>query len=937
MPALRVQTTLALWFALVGVLACSTIGVLTYSLQANSIREAEFAHLELLRDANAEWIGRWFTEGRKDAVAWSRSAVVIQACAEAHRGEPFDREELASQLAGPSNAYGVRNLALVDARDGSVIASSQAGGTRRERLEAATLAALDSKAASASDITWCEHHQSWEVVFSAPVPAGPHTPSACLLVLFVDPQGLYDSLDLRGRLGETGEALAVNDRGVVQTPLKFRQNAVGKYRITAEPARRGAAGEKGRLAVDDYRPEPVMAAYGYIPEAQWGFVVKQDMAELNQPVRQLAREVAIVSCLVLVLAVLTGLIVARTFAHPAAQISQAAERISRGDFEVRATPSGAVELRTIAASMNRMLDALAVRARVGETLSQLYTAASSHAQLGPLLGEVLPRLLDSTRSQAGVIYLAKGPDEFERALAYGIPSERLPRRLKANPPDGLLARAVKAGSVSVIREVPDSNQLRIVTPAGEAQARSLLSIPIGRGEQALAIIGLASLHDYREEDLEIARSVSANLGQAIAAAQAGARTEDLAAELQAGNEELRKQAIELEAQRRRVEEANRLKSEFLSNMSHELRTPLNSVLALAQLMLARGTEKNPQQSAEYLRVIERNGQQLLALINDVLDLAKIESGHSEMSITDFEPGPVAESAVDTIRPLAQDKNLELALHVAPDVSRLRTDAGKLQQILVNLLSNAVKFTDRGRVQLEVRQVGTRRVRFAISDTGMGIAPADQTTIFEEFRQGDGSTTRRHRGTGLGLSISKKLAALLGGDLTVSSKVGQGSTFTLELPVRSATAATSTPPEPDSTGWGLPQIPGGRERPTVVVVEDDPDNRLAISAVLDELGVHHIEARDGVEAMSSIRAHRPALVLMDMHLPELDGLEVTRRIKQDPDLEGIRVVAVTARAAPDDRREILAAGCVDCLTKPLNLRQMADAVDRYLTPEETEHG
>ena len=262
-------------------------------------------------------------------------------------------------------------------------------------------------------------------------------------------------------------------------------------------------------------------------------------------------------------------------------------------------------------------------------------------------------------------------------------------------------------------------------------------------------------------------------------AGANAALESQSQELQSQAAELRVQKTELEVKRTQVEEADRLKSEFLSNMSHELRTPLNSILALSQLMINRGTGSNQEKEKQYLEIIERNGQHLLSLINDILDLTKIESGRMEVYPEDFYVGSVLEECLQTIRPVAMQKGLQIKDTLQQDFL-ICSDKGKVSQILLNLLSNAVKFTDHGRVSITVGQ-NDSQAEIIVQDTGVGINADELDLIFDEFRQVDGSTTRRHEGTGLGLAICRKLAKILGGDITVESEKGRGSTFTFGCP------------------------------------------------------------------------------------------------------------------------------------------------------------
>ena len=354
-------------------------------------------------------------------------------------------------------------------------------------------------------------------------------------------------------------------------------------------------------------------------------------------------------------------------------------------------------------------------------------------------------------------------------------------------------------------------------------------------------------------------------------------------------EELSTQKKELDTKRIQVEEADRLKSEFLSNMSHELRTPLNSILALSQLLLTKGTGKDPDKESEYLKVVERNGRRLLALINDILDLSKIESGRMDIFPSRFSPSSVINDVVAGMAPLADKKGLHISVGTGKCADMV-TDRDKVHQIILNLLSNAIKFTDTGSIDIGIAEEnGT--TTFRVKDTGIGMNPEDLTAIFDQFRQVDGSTTRRHEGTGLGLAICRKLAHLLGGDLLVESTPGKGSTFTLRLPRITAehlphTAETSLPVGP---------APGKRsDSGTVLVVEDHDIAAMQISQVLEELGcrVHH--AADGSEAISLVSKSIPDLIIMDLMMPGIDGFEVLESIRSRPETRLLPVVVLTAK-------------------------------------------
>ncbi|MBI5443242.1 MAG: response regulator [Deltaproteobacteria bacterium] len=403
-------------------------------------------------------------------------------------------------------------------------------------------------------------------------------------------------------------------------------------------------------------------------------------------------------------------------------------------------------------------------------------------------------------------------------------------------------------------------------------------------------------------------------------------------ELQSQAEELRAQAAELEAKQAQVQEADRLKSEFLSNMSHELRTPLNSVLALSQLMIARGVGKNPDQEKEYLRVIERNGRQLLSLINDILDLSKIESGRMEVYSAELDPFAIAEAVIETVSPLAREKGL--ALKLVPSSSKVRSlesDEEKVRQILLNLVSNAVKFTSEGSVEVALSQADGW-VSISVRDTGIGMIPEDLDVIFDEFRQVDGSTSRRHEGTGLGLAISQKLAKLLGGWIAVESAPGVGSTFALKLPSRlgAATAGVITAPPALSAGLRSPPAELTGTGQTVLVIDDEERTRRALADYLVAAGYRPILARSGPEGLELARRHKPFAITLDLIMPEMDGWEVISRLKRSPETAEIPVVFVSVS---DERATGRALGGAGFLVKPVDPRALEAELGRIARARE----
>ena len=367
---------------------------------------------------------------------------------------------------------------------------------------------------------------------------------------------------------------------------------------------------------------------------------------------------------------------------------------------------------------------------------------------------------------------------------------------------------------------------------------------------------------------------------------------------------------ELELARDRAETANRAKSIFLANMSHELRTPLNAILGFARL-LERDLGMNAENRRK-LATINRAGQHLLALINDVLEISRIEAGRSETKVAAFDLNEVLTELEDMIRQRAEDKGLALEIERSPGLaSHVLGDAHHLKQILINLLGNAVKYTDSGRVGLRVHPANGK-VRFDVSDSGPGINQDDQEKIFQAFYQTEAGIAKGE-GSGLGLTISHEYARLMGGELSVNSEPGRGSVFTLSIPL----PVTEAPARSRSIRHGhVVGLEAAAGQPRILVVDDKADNRLLVCQMLETAGFEVQTADNGRQGVEAFVNWRPQLIWMDMRMPVLDGYAATRQIRALPGGQEVKIVALTASAFEEDRAEILAAGCDEMLKKPL---------------------
>jgi signal transduction histidine kinase/DNA-binding response OmpR family regulator len=375
--------------------------------------------------------------------------------------------------------------------------------------------------------------------------------------------------------------------------------------------------------------------------------------------------------------------------------------------------------------------------------------------------------------------------------------------------------------------------------------------------------------------------------------------------------------------------ANRAKSIFLANMSHELRTPLNAILGFSAIV--RADAGLSEQHRKDLAIVGNSGEDLLGLIEDVLDMAKIEMGGLKLELASFDLLAMAGDVVNMLRETAHAKNLDLTLHISPQSPRfVRSDSGKLRQILANLVGNAVKYTEEGSIVVRVEAKpgdAARQVMLSleVEDTGIGIAVEDQARIFEPFVQGGGARLRK--GTGLGLSISRRFAECLGGTIQVESAPGRGSRFRLEAPADVVDA-----PEAAADSGHVELVIGlepGQPDYRILIVEDQKENWLLMQRLLETAGFTIRIAENGLKAIREFQAWRPHFIWMDLRLPALSGLDAVRRIRQLEDGRSVKIVAVTASAVTSQREEALAAGFDDFLRKPFRAMEVFDCIARHL--------
>ncbi|MED2334080.1 ATP-binding protein [Bacillus thuringiensis] len=652
------------------------------------------------------------------------------------------------------------------------------------------------------------------------------------------------------------------------------------------------------------------------------------------------------------------------------------------------------EIKDLAHTTNHLLDEISKREWLQTELAELilmYQGVSSIEMLGK---KILSGIIQKTQTSCGAFYVREEIEDtvyyVKKASFAGQGPDVGKQSIKMG--EGFIGQSALEKKSFILRDIPEEFRY-VTTGLLEIRPKNLLVIPILFEDEVIAVMELVSVTEISDLHQDLIQQTVDNLGLTIHSIMGRMRIQTLLHESQAMTEELQVQSEELQTQAEellrttneqlesRTEEAeqktadlqitkleleekasellrsSKYKSEFLANMSHELRTPLNSILLLSEMLRENHDNHLSDDEIELATVIHSSGKDLLTLINDILDLSKVEAGKLDIIFEATNISDMAANMHQNFLHIAAQKNVEFTIEDSDTIPDLfYTDAKRIEQIIKNLLSNAFKFTEKGSVSLHFNPIETTNlshdmqsiskewITISVKDTGIGIAKEQHQLIFEAFQQADGATIRKYGGTGLGLSICKEFARLLGGWITLESNLGEGSTFTVYIPNLpnglhdiqlsnlevAATVDDVIPAEVVEETIVTPETNNVFQKKTILIVDDDHRNIFALQNALEKQHATIITAQNGIECLEILKSNTNIdLILMDIMMPNMDGYETMENIRMNLGLHEIPIIALTAKAMPNDKEKCLSAGASDYISKPLNLHQLYSVMSVWL--------
>jgi signal transduction histidine kinase len=938
------------WFLLLALLPLGVLALLSASRSARSLEEDVRLHLAALAEQKAAHVEKYAAERQRDVAVLSREAAVAEALSTL--AAVFHRSGLRSpeyrQAADAMRPYfqslievsGYTDLFLISddgyavfsVKEGEDLGSSYLTGPYKDSELARVF--LDARTLLSTEISDFDFYPATnEPAAFIGAPVMKDNAVIGVVAFQMDNEEVYRVVQDPTGAGHTGETVVAGikeGQAVVMTPLRHDPDAAFRRRVAVgsgeerliQEAVRGISTE-GHFT--DYRGQRVYGVTRYLPSLRWGMVVKMDYDEAFARLDRERRALAVLAGGMVVLVFVACVFVARSLSRPISRLTTAARRIAGGDLSGEVPVSGYDEIAGLSGAFNKMTSELRslyatieekVRRRTEDLakanalvhlLQQVASAANESSTPLEALRTGLEEVCRYTGWPVGRAYLAA--ENGDGLISSGVWHFDEPSRFEAfrrategivfRPGEGLPGRVCQSGHPAWITDVWRDPDFPHAREAAQAGITAGFAFPIMAGRRVVAVLEFFSSGSAVPDPdfLEGMARIGIQLGRVF--------------ERKSAEADLRRAREEAEA-------ANRTKSQFLANMSHELRTPMNAIIGYSEMLQEEAQDLGQDGFLPDLERIHGAGKHLLGLINDILDLSKIEAGKMTLFVEEFDVATLVHEVAATVQPLVAKNSNRLVIECPPDVDTMCADLTKVTQTLFNLLSNATKFTERGEIRLVVSRrppvncvrptsepgapIADHRpwITFSVTDTGIGMTVEEMGRLFESFSQADASTTRKFGGTGLGLAISRKFCQLMGGDITVESEPGKGTIFTVTLPHKVEEPTWTTDPEVSSA-----EPPGaGVRRATALVVDGDSNVRDLMKRTLSREGYRVLTAGDGAAGLALAQQYKPGVITLEVMMAEMDGFTFMEELRARPGCRSIPVIVITAKdLTEDDRRRL----------------------------------
>jgi len=839
-----------------------------------------------------------------------------------------------------------------------------------------------------NDITICNICGEPVITASSPIFVDGEFAGVCV-VNYLAAKELYEITTDTSGLRKTGEIYLLNKDGFMISPSRFVNDTVLKQRVDVEHDKNNDyhPGFVESFSTQNYLDENVLRIHTHIPEMKWCVIADVSKEEALAPIAELNNTIFIITFSLIIIGLLVSIIISRSISGPINALSKGVSELKSGNLDHRLNITTGDEIELCANEFNEMSDKLRrsyseleskVEERTKEltnanemlqeevekqslidkklknkqtmdaAYSQLLTIAGKTIDLNTLLDLGLTNLMKYTDSPLGAVYLFDPQNNMlVPKITNGAMNSVSDRKFSMG--EGIPGESAQRKTMVVVTDIPDDTIFRMESGLCESLPTTIVSSPMIFKDMLLGVIVTCHTGNITQDTLDFMQRVIDQFAVSVNNANSFTQMQVMAAQM-------KNQRDELEIQSKQLEIASMTKSEFLANMSHELRTPLNSIIGFSEVLHDQTFGPVNEKQLKYINNVLVSGKHLLQLINDILDLSKVEAGKVELFYEDFELSRVIDEVKTLIVSIASKKNISIEVNIGPGLTVLHADCGKFKQILFNLLSNAIKFSPEGEV-VTVDAVSVKDMaQVSVTDIGIGISKEDQKKLFKTFVQIDSTASRQYEGTGLGLALVRQFAQLHGGNAWVESKPGEGSTFIFTIPIAgkkniedteknienehdTKESLSAQDPVTASTideikNIAIPDIllpeDSTGDEPLILVVEDDKNSNELLTNALTGAGYRTISAFTGTEAVAIAQKIQPFAITLDIMLPGIDGWDVIKYLKSDLLTRNIPVIVISML---DEKECSYSFDIVDYFTKPVDknillstLNNLTDSLD-----------